>query len=296
MRATGPSPAALAALLTLLWLGCPGCSGLQGRQPPKPDPYPAAYAIGRAEAESDIVQDNPHWLRVPTSGPSAPSTPPTASVPATAPAAVAGIAWDQGSGLDPATGMPWVAADPTDPATPGRVAGHNAALDAYIREYGVPPNPRQQWSAELSDLRGYFNMRNAPGAADRPTELPLDGRALFATEGQFGLAWRRTPKAADPTQLLLIYGLHGGASKAVPPIPPTLYGGRAEVLWGPTAGEFAVLHWTAPAAPEGAREGYSALDLRTGYWLKHDRVGASPAAPAAPAVATPPAAAPDNSR
>jgi hypothetical protein len=290
MTTIGGWPAVVAALLPLLVLGCPGCGGLQGRPPPRPDPFPAAYAAGRAEAEADIVRDNPHWLRVPTSGPSAPLTPSDSSnppnpsippepskppVPATAPA----VAWDRRSGIDPATGLPWVAADPADPATPGRVAGHNAALDAYIRAYGVPPNPRQQWSAELSDLRGYFAARSAPGvggAAGRPTELPLDGRALFATEGQFGLAWRRTPKAADPTQLLLIYGLHGGASNPVPPIPATLYGGRTEVLWGPPAGEFAVLHWTAPTAPEGDREGYSALDLRTGYWLKHERVGATP--------------------
>jgi hypothetical protein len=232
-----------------------GCGSAQHDSKIAPDPYPAAYEAGRREAEADLAQGNPHWLRVPQ----------------------AGGPWQQQSGVDDATGLPWEPADPADPATPGRVAGHNAALQAYIERYGVPEGARRDLGPELASLRNYFVTQTA---STPPIILRPNGPAALTPDGKFGVAWRQVlPEAPRRTAILWLRAADENRPvqmQPLPPIPVTRNDGHIELLWGPPGEDVAVLHWTTDATTPADREGFSAIELRTGHWLRHES-GSSPA-------------------
>lgn len=233
-------------LLALLSLACADAHSAGPATPPV-DPYPAAYDAGRAEVEAELAQRDAKWLRVRESD-----------------------GYDAQSGLDRETGLPWVAVDPADPATPGRVAGHNEALREYAQKYGLPETTRQPWEKELFDLRAYVA---AEAKANRVHDLVLDGHAGLSDDRQFAVAWRRLP-TGSPEQTVLVQVVGRTNPKRLPPLPATRYPGKIRVAWGPAGSDFAVLHWTAPGAMEEKdREGYSALDLRSGLWLRHESPG-----------------------
>jgi hypothetical protein len=236
-----------------------GCGNAQQNSKAAPDPYPAAYEAGRREAEAELAEGTPHWLRVPEAG-----------------------AWQQQSGVDDATGLPWESADPADPATRGRVAGHNAALQAYIERYGVPEGARRDLGPELASLRNYFAAQSASAA---PIALKPNGPAALTPDGKFGIGWRQVlPEAPRRTAILWLRAAEENRPvqmQPLPPIPVARNGGRIELLWGPPGADVAVLHWTTDAGPPADREGYSAIDLRTGHWLRHEPGGTPTTLPAA---------------
>src|SRR4051812_12600671 len=89
----------LACGVALAPLACAGPARDQPRKSGQPataassaapaDPYDAAYDAGRAEADAEVAQERPRWLRVAES-----------------------TAWDQQSGLDPDTLIPWIVVGP----------------------------------------------------------------------------------------------------------------------------------------------------------------------------------------
>jgi hypothetical protein len=231
-----------------------GCGSAQHDSKTAPDPYPAAYEAGQREAEAELAQGNPHWLRVPQAGGS----------------------WQQQSRVVEATGLPWEPADPADPATPGRVAGHNAALQSYIERYGIPEGARRDLGPELASLRNCFVAQTASTPA---IVLKPNGPAALTSDGEFGVAWRRVlPEAPRRTAILWLRAADENRPvqmQPLPPIPVTRTGGRIELVWAPPGEDVAVLHWTTDMGPPADREGFSAIDLRTGHWLRHES-GSSP--------------------
>jgi hypothetical protein len=240
-------------VMTVLMLA--GCGNAQQNPKAAPDSYPAAYEAGRREAEAELAQGNAHWLRVPEAG-----------------------AWQEQSGIDDATGLPWEPADPADPATRGRVAGHNAALQAYIERYGIPEGARRELGPDLASLRNFIVTETA---SKPPIELRVNGPAAFTPDGKFGIAWRQVlPEAPRHTAILWLRAADEGRPvqmQPLPPIPVARHGGRIELAWGPPGADVAILRWVTPSGATPAdREGYSAIDLRSGHWLRHES-GAIPA-------------------
>src|SRR4051794_26324157 len=99
LRLLRPSPVWPVWLLALLSLACAESPHPAGPTTRPVDPYPTAYQAGRAEVDANLARNDAKWLRVRE-----------------------GDGYEAQSGIDRDTGLPWVAADPADPATPGRVA------------------------------------------------------------------------------------------------------------------------------------------------------------------------------
>jgi hypothetical protein len=104
--------------------------------------------------------------------------------------------------------------------------------------------------------------------------LKVNGPAAFTPDGKFGVAWRRVlPEAPRRTAILWLRAADENRPvqmQPLPPIPVSRSGGRIELLWGPPGEDAAVLHWVTDTTSPADREGYSAMDLRTGHWVRHE--------------------------
>ena len=181
---------------------------------------------------------------------------------------------DLQSGLDDQTGLPWEAADPADPATPGAWRGTTRRCGPTSSDT-ASPRGRRDLGPELASLRNYFV---AQAATTPPITLRPNGPAALTPDGKFGVAWRQVLPSAPPHRDPLAPRADENRPvqmQPLPPIPVTRNSGRIELLWGPPGEDVAVLHWATDASSPADREGYSAIDLRTGRWLRHETGAAS---------------------
>jgi hypothetical protein len=199
--------------------------------------YRAAYLQGRAEAEAQLKAGKATLY---TSG--------------------AGMMAEY---LDFETGLhrQYIGGCMPDATIVGRMDGHNQRIEESIKTRGLPANSFKRWEEELSDLPGYFALRSC---SEPPRRLFPGGAALRSPDGAF------TVRAVD-WPIAMADGSRGGGLGIVvgrpgferPPAHVYGDGGCSELVWGPEGSGFAVIRCRRPD-----RDGYIALDLRTGWWLR----------------------------
>ncbi len=142
--------------------------------------------------------------------------------------------------LDRKTGLPCdvIAGCVVNDTLVGRAAGHNARINEYIVEQGLPSNSFKRWEKELFDLKGYFEKR---AKTAKPHRLSLGGPAAISPDGESAI-WlvRKGSKERDGTNSdFLRFVVTVGAVDRKP--FGSLNGARnIDAIWGPSGSGFAV--------------------------------------------------------
>ena len=154
------------------------------------------------------------------------------------------------------------------PRIEGYVAGYRKTVSDYIAEHGLPANSRKPWEAILFNLHKYYEDR-VHGA--NPQLLEID-RTLSSPDGQIVVALMIQPATPDIPSVYLVGTIQRGLQEPVKwsayPMGPD--NPHLQLFWGPSGGDFIVLHGRMPGRNGGANDLYGALDLRTGNWLRYE--------------------------